>query len=144
MKKTITLTLFLTFTALQASDLVQTASTLSVSQCTNQITKAIESKKGFGVFAIIDHQKNAQKVGLTLAEQKIIIFGNPKAGTMLMQADAQVGYDLPLRIMVRSQEGKTVVEYRDPKTYASMYDLKDSPLPNKMANLLKSLAATCQ
>jgi len=134
----------LIFTSLTASKLIQNNATMNVNECTDTIVYNIEAKKGFGLFAIIDHQKNAQKVGLSLGEQKVIIFGNPKAGTMLMQADAQVGYDLPLRIMVRSTKGKTVVEYRDPQVYTSMYDLKDSPLPNKMAKLLHGLASSCQ
>lgn len=134
----------LIFTSLTASELIQNNATMNVNECTDTIVHKVEAKKGFGIFAVIDHQKNAQKVGLTLAEQKVIIFGNPKAGTMLMQADAQVGYDLPLRIMVRSTKGKTVVEYRDPQVYTSMYDLKDSPLPNKMAKLLHGLAVSCQ
>ena len=142
LKKLIFIPLLLT--SLTASALLQTNAIISVNKCTNTIVKKIEVKKGFGLFAIIDHQQNAQKVGLSLDEQKVIIFGNPKAGTLLMQADAQIGYDLPLRIMIRSDQGKTVVEYRDPKQYTSMYKLKDSPLPNKMAKLLKTLASSCQ
>ena len=134
----------LLLTSLTASELIQTNSALSVNECTDTIVKKIEAQKGFGLFAIIDHQKNAQKVGLSLEAQKVIIFGNPKAGTMLMKTDAQIGYDLPLRIMVRSDQGKTVAEYRNPKQYASMYNLKDSPLPNKMAKLLNALASSCQ
>ena len=142
MKKLIFIPLLLT--SLTASELIQTNATLSVDECTNAIVKKIEAKKDFGLFAIIDHQKNAQQVGLVLEEQKVVVFGNPKAGTLLIQADAQIGYDLPLRIMVRNDQGETVVEYRDPNVYTSTYQLKDSPLPKKMAKLLKSLASSCQ
>ena len=142
LKKLMLLPLLLT--SLTASELVQTDTTLSVNECTNTIVKKIEAKKGFGVFAIIDHQKNAKKVGMSLAPQRVIIFGNPKAGTLLMQNDAQIGYDLPLRIMVREKSGKIVVEYRNPIDFASNYHLGNSPLPKKMAKLLNGLAKSCR
>ena len=142
LKKLLLSTLILT--SLSASELIQIHTSMNVNQCTNAIVKAIDTKKDFGVFTVIDHQKNAQKVGMDLPAQKIIIFGNPKAGTLLIQADAQIGYDLPLRIMVRSENGKTVVEYRDPKQYKTMYQLNKSPLPNKMSKLLNGLAYSCQ
>ena len=142
MKKLLLSTLLLT--SLSASELIHKNASMSVSECTNTIVKKIDAKKGFGIFTVIDHQKNAQKVGMVLEAQNVIIFGNPKVGTLLMQADAQIGYDLPLRIMVRSEQGKTVVEYRDPKQYERMYQLEKSPLPNKMAQLLNALASSCQ
>ena len=130
--------------ALAASELLQVPSALSVDQCAERISTIIASKPGFGVFATIDHQKNAQNVGMKIPAQKLIIFGNPKAGTKLLQSDAQIGYDLPLRIMVREEGIKTVVEYRDPKSFVQMYDLKKSPIPQKMAGLLNALAISCQ
>ena len=130
--------------ALSASELLQVPSVLSVDQCAARINTIIVSKPDFGVFATIDHQKNAQNVGMKLPAQKLIIFGNPKAGTKLLQSDAQIGYDLPLRIMIRQEGAKTVVEYRDPLKFASMYDLKKLPIPKKMAGLLNTLATSCQ
>ena len=130
--------------ALAASELLQVPSALSVDQCVARISATIASKSGFGVFATIDHQKNAKNVGMTLSAQKLIIFGNPKAGSKLLQSDAQIGYDLPLRIMVRQEGAETVVEYRDPKSFVQMYDLKKSPIPQKMAGLLNTLAKSCQ
>ena len=143
MKKAITLSILLSLTSLYASDLVQIGSSLNVDKCTQSITKSIEAKAGFGVFAIIDHQKNAKKVGMSIPAQRVIIFGNPKAGTLLMKSDAQIGYDLPLRIMVREEGGKTVVEYRDPIDFESNYHLGTSPLPKKMLKLLHGLAKSC-
>ena len=141
--KTIT-SILLISSALAASELIQVPSALSVDQCTARISTIIASKPGFGVFAIIDHQKNAQKVGMKIPAQKVIIFGNPKAGSKLLQNDAQIGYDLPLRIMVRQEGAKSVVAYRDPKSFTKMYDLKKSPIPQKMAGLLNTLAKSCQ
>ena len=143
MKKAITLSLLLSLTSLYASDLVQIGSSFNVDKCTQSITKSIEAKVGFGIFAIIDHQKNAKKVGMRIPAQRVIIFGNPKAGTLLMKSDAQIGYDLPLRIMVREEGGKTVVEYRDPVGFKSNYHLGNSPLPKKIAKLLHGLAKSC-
>ena len=141
--KTITSILLISST-LTASEFIQVPSALSVDQCTARISTIIASKPGFSLFATIDHQKNAQKVGVKIPAQKVIIFGNPKAGTKLLQSDAQIGYDLPLRIMVRQEGLKTVVAYRDPQSFAMMYDLKKSPIPQKMAGLLNTLAISCQ
>ena len=143
MKKLILTTLLVSLT-LQATPLVQTPSKMNVDACTKTIVKEIESKKGFAIFSIIDHHQNAEKVGLTLAPQKVIVFGNPKAGTLLMQADAQIGYELPLRIMVRQEGTKTIVEYREPKTYTKEYALQKSSLPAKMSKLLSGLASSCK
>ena len=142
-KKIITAFMLLGMT-LYASDLVQMKSSIGVDACVDAMQKTIYSKKGFGVFAVIDHRKNAQKVGLDLPAQKVIIFGNPKAGTMLMKADAQIGYDLPLRIMVRQSGKQTVIEYRDPLVYSDNYHINKSPLPQKMHKLLGIIAASCQ
>ena len=144
MKKATLIYPLLSLSLLSATELIQVPTVMSVDRCSETMINRINSKKGFGVFAIIDHQKNAQKVGLTLPEQKVIIFGNPKAGTLLMQEDAQIGYDLPLRIMVRDEGAQRVVEYRSAELFEKDYKLNNSPLPTKIQRLLEDLAHSCQ
>src|SRR5260370_13539839 len=54
------------------------------------------------------------EAGLELAEEELVIFGDPRAGTVLMQADASVGYELPLRLLIWDAGGQTMIGYRPP------------------------------
>src|SRR3954447_23237451 len=72
--------------------------------------------KGMAILALIDHAAAAAKVGLELRPTEVLIFGNPRAGTPLMQAAQTLGIDLPLRALVWQDEaGKTWVAYNDPE-----------------------------
>jgi uncharacterized protein (DUF302 family) len=75
--------------------------------------KALLAQKGVEVFAHIDHAAGAKKVGLALRPTQVLIFGNPKAGTPLMQGRQTIGLDLPLRALVWEDEaGKAWLTYR--------------------------------
>jgi uncharacterized protein (DUF302 family) len=69
-------------------------------------------RRGITVFARIDHAAGARKAGLELADEEVLIFGDPRVGTRLMQADAAVGYELPLRLLVWDAGGQTRIGYR--------------------------------
>jgi uncharacterized protein (DUF302 family) len=72
-------------------------------------------RRGMTVFARIDHAAAAQEAGMTLAPTEVLIFGNPKGGTPLMQAAQTLGIDLPLKALVwQDAAGKTWVGYNDP------------------------------
>jgi uncharacterized protein (DUF302 family) len=74
--------------------------------------KALLVKKGIHLFAHIDHAAEAQKVGLRLRPTQVLIFGNPQAGTPLMQSQQTIGLDLPLRVLVWEDEaGKVWLTY---------------------------------
>jgi uncharacterized protein (DUF302 family) len=74
--------------------------------------KALLAQKGIEVFAQIDHAAGARTVGLPLRPTQVLIFGNPKAGTPLMQARQTIGLDLPLRALVWEDEaGKVWLTY---------------------------------
>jgi uncharacterized protein (DUF302 family) len=75
--------------------------------------KSLLAQKGIQVFAHIDHAAGAQKVGLDLRPTQVFIFGNPQAGTPLMQSQQTIGLDLPLRILVwEDAAGKVWLTYR--------------------------------
>jgi uncharacterized protein (DUF302 family) len=74
--------------------------------------KAVLAQKGMELFATVDHAQGARKVGLPLRPTQLLIFGNPKAGTPLMQAQQTIGLDLPLRALVwEDGEGKAWLTY---------------------------------
>jgi uncharacterized protein (DUF302 family) len=86
--------------------------------------KALLSQKGIDVFAHIDHAEAAKKVGMPLRPTQVLIFGNPKAGTPLMQSRQAIGLDLPLRVLVWEDEhGKTWLSYRTVAELARRHDL---------------------
>jgi uncharacterized protein (DUF302 family) len=99
-------------------------------------TRAIE------LFAEIDHAENARTVGLALRPSVVLIFGNAKAGTPLMQANQAVGLDLPLKALVwEDAGGKTWITYNDPVWIARRYGLPAEALQiaEKMRQGLNSL-----
>jgi len=75
------------------------------------------------IFAEIDHSKNASDVALSLDDDKVIFFGNPKAGTILMQVNRKISYDLPLRIAVWKENNEVYIEYKMPSEIAKEYGI---------------------
>jgi uncharacterized protein (DUF302 family) len=97
------------------------------------------------VFARIDHAAGAAEVGLPLRSTELLIFGNAKGGTPLMQANQQTGIDLPLKALVYEDEaGKAWLAYNDPHWIAQRHRLgaSQSTAVAAMAVLLKDLAAS--
>jgi uncharacterized protein (DUF302 family) len=99
-------------------------------------------RRGITVFAPIDHAAGARKAGLTLADEEVVIFGDPRAGTLLMQTDATVGYELPLRILVWDAGGQTMIGYRKPTELRDDFALGDQlEILQRMEHLLEQITA---
>ena len=80
--------------------------------------------KGLTVFARIDHGAGAAEVGQPLRPTELLIFGNARGGTPLMQSDQTVGIDLPLKALVwEDADGKTWLSYNDPAWLAKRHGL---------------------
>ncbi len=80
--------------------------------------------KGLTVFATIDHAAGATAVGLSLRPTALIIFGNARGGTPLMQANQTSGIDLPLRALVwQDDSGATWLSYNDPAWIAARHQI---------------------
>ena len=80
--------------------------------------------RGMTVFARIDHAAGAARAGLTLAPTELLLFGNAKAGTPLMQSVQTIGIDLPLKALVwQDAAGKTWLSYNDPAWLAQRHGL---------------------
>ena len=94
------------------------------------------------VFARIDHAGAAAVVGLKLAPTELIIFGNARGGTPLMQSARTVGIDLPLKALVwQDAAGKTWISYNEPSWIAQRHGITDAqPVVNKMADLLSAIS----
>jgi uncharacterized protein (DUF302 family) len=78
--------------------------------------------KGMTVFARVDHAAGARAVGLSLRPTELLIFGNAKAGTPLMQSMQTIGIDLPLKALVwQDASGSTWLSYNDPSWLAKRH-----------------------
>jgi uncharacterized protein (DUF302 family) len=84
------------------------------------------ASKGLKVFMVVDQRAEARAVGLDLRETTLVVFGNPAAGTGVMDAAPLAALDLPLKILVWSDADQvTRVSYVDPSVLAARYDLTD-------------------
>lgn len=93
--------------------------------------------KGAKIFGVIDHSGEAERAGLQMPNTKLIIFGNPKAGTPLMLSAPSIAIDLPLKILVWESAGpKTWVTYNDSQFVAERHGL-----PADLMNPLQAAAA---
>jgi len=89
-------------------------SAFSVKESVDRLVHLVESK-GLTVFCRIDHAANAAAAGLPLRPTEVVIFGNAKGGTPLMQATQTIGIDLPLKALAwQDAGGQTWLGYNDP------------------------------
>jgi uncharacterized protein (DUF302 family) len=94
--------------------IVDIASNHSVDETVSRL-KGILEAKGVTLFGLIDHSGEAEKVGMTMPPTKLLVFGNPKAGTPIMQAAPSAALDLPLKILVwEDSERKVWISYNSP------------------------------
>lgn len=98
--------------------------------------------KGFRVFDRIDHAKGAQGVGLKLRPTQLLIFGNPKKGTLMMQSNQTAAIDLPMKYLVwQDAAGKVQVGWNDPAWMAARHHITDrAKLVQGMTGALKTFA----
>ncbi len=93
--------------------------------------QGILQAKGVTLFALVDHSGEAAKAGLKMRPSKLLIFGNPKAGTPLMLAAPRIAIDLPLKILIwEDAQGKVWVTYNSPVYLQERHGLPAELLPN--------------
>jgi uncharacterized protein (DUF302 family) len=100
--------------------------------------------QGMTVFARIDHAAGAAEVGLTLAPTELIIFGNARGGTPLMQSVQTVGIDLPLKMLVwQDAANKTWLSYNEPSWIARRHGVANAErVVSSMGAALSAMART--
>ncbi len=116
---------------------VQVPSGNSVEKTKERLVSILK-EKGMTLFAEIDHKKNAEAAGLKLKPSHVVVFGNPKVGTVLMNENASMGLELPLKIHVFVDETDRVfLRYYSPKYYERVYGIKNKKILSKMTGALK-------
>lgn len=99
-------------------------------------------QKGMHVFARVDHAANATEVNMPLRPTELIIFGNPKAGTVLMQDQQTAGLDLPLHALAwQDEQGQVWLTYSDAQWIAGRHGLseKSSAVVNAINEGIKGI-----
>lgn len=98
---------------------------------TVQRLQALLQEKNVKVFALIDHSGEAAKAGLAMRPTKLLIFGNPKGGTPLMQAAPTAAIDLPLKALIwEDLNGKVRLTYNDPAYLQQRHNIPTNLVPN--------------
>ena len=95
------------------------------------------------IFIRVNHSEKAKNVGQNLRPTELVIFGNPKIGSKLMQCNQTVGIDLPMKALIwQDEKGQVWFTYNDPEEIADRHDIEDcgKAVIGKMKNALKNFA----
>lgn len=104
-------------------DLISIECAGSVHDTADRLVTLIEAN-GLTVFLRFDHAANAAGVGMEMRPTELLLFGNPKGGTPLMQDRQTVGLDLPFKLLVwEDSQSKTWLTYADPESLMSRHGL---------------------
>lgn len=86
----------------------------------------ILEENGLAIFQVIDHSQNAKNADMELLPESVVVFGNPKMGTIFMQCNQSMGLELPLRMLFYSDyEGNNWISYTNPEYYTLKHNIKD-------------------
>jgi uncharacterized protein (DUF302 family) len=117
-------------TAIQDNGIISRPSNHSVDETVSRL-QAILQAKAVILFAMVDHSGEAAKVGLKMPPTKLLIFGNPSAGTPLMLATPSIAIDLPLKILISEDaNGKVWVSYNSPTYLRERHGLPEDLVRN--------------
>lgn len=105
-----------------------------------QLNAALD-EKGLNLMATVDHAENAANNDLELPPTTTFIFGNPQAGTPMMQCQGSVALDLPQKMVVRETDEGVRIEWNDPHYLAARHGLQECDLPlDNVAGVLNEVA----
>ena len=115
---------------LPENGILRAPSKLSVDETVARLLSILQAK-GVKLFAIVDHSGEAANAGLKMPNTKLLIFGNPRAGTPLMLASPSAALDLPLKILIAEDAaGKVWISYNAPSYLQARHSLPPELLPN--------------
>jgi len=113
--------------------IIHLAASGSVDEVLKHLLSILQTKE-ITVFAVVDHSGEAAKVGFEMRATKLVIFGNPKAGTPLMIAAPDSALDLPLKILIAEEpSGTTRVSYNSVAYLQTRYGLAPEVVANVAA-----------
>lgn len=149
MKNSIFTALLIVFIAIPvgaADGFIKVKSAFSVKETADRMENVL-NKKGMTIFKQIKHSEGAAKVGITLRDTELIIFGNPKVGSPLMKCQQSVAIDLPQKALIwQDKKGKVWISYNDPKYLKKRHNIKGceevlSKIDKALAGITKAAAS---
>jgi len=110
--------------------IVEIKSEHTVDDTVSRLHQILEAK-GVKLFAVVDHSGEAASVGMSMPPTKLLIFGNPKAGTPLMLAAPSIAIDLPLKLLVSEDAGGAVtISYNSPAYLQQRHGFSENLIQN--------------
>jgi len=117
-------------TPLAVPGLISIPSRYSVDETVARLTASLASK-GVKLFVVIDHSREAEKIGLSMPPTRVVVFGNPKGGTPLMLASPSVAIDLPLKLLIAEDtQGNVTIAWNSPEYLGERHHLPEALLAN--------------
>jgi len=137
--------LIMTVSTYAAEGMVDVKSSFGVNETANRLESVLK-EKGMTIFNRIKHSEAAKKVGIELRETELIIFGNPKVGSPLMNCQQSVAIDLPQKALIwKDSEGKTWISYNNPRYLDKRHNISNceeviSKIEKALAGIAKAAA----
>ena len=124
-----------------ATGMTRIKSSHSVSTTIDKLEAGL-ANKGMTIFKRVSHSGGAKKVGLKLRDTELLIFGNPKIGTLLMQCQQSAALDLPMKALAyKDKNGQVWLAYNDPQYIADRHHINNcKKVVNKMTKALANFS----
>ena len=120
---------------------VDKKSPYSVDKTLDRLEKVLKSK-GITIFTRIDHSAGAKRVNIAMNDIRLLIFGNPKLGTPLMNENIMMALDLPMKALAwKDQKGQVWLSYLKPSVLQQRHGLKNQAIINKMTGALNAMTS---
>lgn len=128
----------------ELSGLISITSMFGFEETYQRLIQVLEQNENIRIFSQVDHQANAIAEGMELRPTRVVIFGNPKLGTPLMQISNSIGLDLPQKMLIwESEEGTTMITFNDPEFLRKRHGIPaDSAEMKKIRMALQGFAET--
>lgn len=146
MRKTLTiiavgLSLLSSNLVLAADNYISKKSPYSVPKTLDRLENIVKSK-GITVFTRVDHSAGARRVGQSMSDTQLLIFGNPKMGTPLMQEQIMMGLDLPMKALAwTDSRGQVWLSYLKPQVLQQRHGLANMAIIKKMTGALNAMTS---
>lgn len=124
--------------SLAQGDYISKKSPYSVTKTIDRLQNLLKNK-GIVIFKKVDHGAGARRVGMTLPDSQLLIFGNPKMGSPLMAESPLTGLDLPMKALAwMDADGQVWLSYLDPQILPKRHNLKRMDIIQKMSKALNN------
>ena len=146
MRKTLTiiavgLSLLSSNLVMAADNYISKKSPYSVPKTLDRLENIVKSK-GITVFTRVDHSAGARRVGQSMSDTQLLIFGNPKMGTPLMQEQIMMGLDLPMKALAwTDRQGQVWLSYLKPQVLQQRHGLANMGIIKKMTGALNAMTS---